>query len=362
MKVVTIIGTRPEALKFVSILVEMAKYKNIEPCILATGQHREMLDQVLKLFDIVPDYDLRVMHTYQSPADVLAIVIQKLYPILLKVEPDWVLVQGDTTSALAGALASVYSGVRLAHVEAGLRTYNIQSPFPEELNRVIIDHCSTIHFAPTQNARAALLREGINAANVYVTGNTSIDTLHLVLQRHKPEYLLEVPASKRLILVTLHRRESFGLPVKNIFLALRYLACHPDIHIIYPVHPNPAIFALAHEMLDNVENIDLVAPLDYLRFVQLMKQAYLILTDSGGIQEEASSLGVPVLVLRSITERREAMDAGVSKLVGTNYQTIVAEVLRLLEDASAYAAMARAVNPFGNGTAARQIVRILQSA
>jgi UDP-N-acetylglucosamine 2-epimerase (non-hydrolysing) len=359
MRVLTVVGTRPEAIKMAPVVSELARRAGMESRLLVTAQHREMLDQVLNVFQIEPDYDLGVMRPDQSPTDVLTAVLAGLQPVLAKFAPDWVLVQGDTTTVLAAALGATYVGSRVGHVEAGLRTYDRQNPFPEELNRVLTDHASDLHFAPTESARRALLREGIASGRIHVTGNPVVDSLQFIARQASGRHRLAPPSGKRLILVTAHRRENHGEPLQNILAALRQLAARPDVHLVYPVHRNPNVWAPVHAALAGVPNVTLVEPLDYLDFVHLMARAYLILTDSGGIQEEAPSLGVPVLVMRMLTERPEAVEAGVARLVGTDCDLIVIEATRLLDDPAAHAAMTSAVNPFGDGRAARRIVDVL---
>lgn len=361
MKVLTVFGTRPEAVKMAPVVAELAKHTEIEARVLVTAQHRQMLDQVLQIFQVMPHYDLNVMRPNQSPTEVMAAVLVGLQPILREFAPDWVLVQGDTTTVLAAALGAAYAGSRVGHVEAGLRTYDRQNPFPEELNRVLVDHISDLYFAPTSVSQEALLKEGVPADRIHITGNTVIDALRFISKQSIPNGILKanIPEGKRLILVTAHRRENHGQPIRNICEALRQLAARPDVHVIYPVHHNPNIWEPVHNILGGVPNITLLEPLDYLNFFYFMKEAYLILTDSGGIQEEAPGLGIPVLVMRAITERPEAVEAGVARLVGTHTNTIVVEATRLLDNPAAYTAMARAINPFGNGTAACQIVDIL---
>lgn len=341
------------------VVAELRRRHGVEARVAATAQHREMLDQALEVFDILPDHDLNVMTTAQSPTEVLAIVALGLQPILREFAPDWVLVQGDTTTVLAAAIAAAYAGSAVGHVEAGLRTYDRQNPFPEETNRVLVDHVSALHFAPTELCRQALIREGISDKSIHVTGNTVVDALRFmatrVPQQPPPEHL----PGKRLILVTAHRRENHGRPLRDICAALRQLATRPDVQIVYPVHKNPQVWNPVHELLGGIENVTLTEPLDYLKFIALMAQAYFVLTDSGGIQEEAPSLGVPVLVLRQVTERPEAIAAGGARLVGTDPPTIVAAAQQLLDDSAAYAAMAQVVSPFGDGNAARRIVDVL---
>lgn len=359
MRTLTVIGTRPEAIKMAPVVTELAKHSEIETRVLVTGQHRQMLDQALNIFQITPSYDLDVMQPDQSPTEVLARILSGIQPVLRTFAPDWVLVQGDTTTVLGAAIAAAYAGVRVGHVEAGLRTYDRRNPFPEEMNRVLVDHCSDLHFAPTERSRLALLHEGIAAEQVYVTGNTVIDALQVIAARNCPGVEWSVPDGRRLILVTAHRRENHGRPIRNIVEALRQLAARGDVHIVYPVHRNPNIWQPVHEYLDGTENVSLIEPLDYLDFVHWMKRAYLILTDSGGIQEEAPSFGVPVLVMREVTERPEAIAAGVARLVGTETVTIVDTANLLLDRVDVYQSMAQAANPFGDGRAAQRIVDIL---
>lgn len=359
LKILTVVGTRPEAVKMAPVIAQLANRPGVDSRVLVTGQHREMLDQVLALFEVAPDYDLNVMQPGQTPTNVLAAVLKEMQPVLREFAPDWVLVQGDTTSVLAAALAAAYAGCRVGHVEAGLRSYDRANPFPEELNRVLVDHASDACFAPTEKARRALLEEGVAPATVHVTGNTVIDALQSLAPKLPFGLRSEEECKKKLILVTAHRRENHGQPIRQICTALRRLANRSDVHIVYPVHRSPAIHQPVHEMLDGVANISLLDPQDYLAFVGLMAQSYLILTDSGGVQEEAPSLGVPVLIMRSVTERPEAVEAGVARLVGTESDYIVAEATRLLDSPDERAAMAQAVNPFGDGTAAQQIVEIL---
>lgn len=359
MRILSVVGTRPEAVKMAPIIARLAGRPDVNSRVLATGQHREMLDQVLELFEISPDYDLNVMLPGQSPTDVMAAVLTGFQPILREFAPDWVLVQGDTTSVLAAAVSATYAGCRIGHVEAGLRSYDRANPFPEEINRVLVDHISSACFAPTQLARQSLLKEGIPPQTIHVTGNTVIDALKSIVPRLARTLSYEQQPDIKLILVTAHRRENHGQPIRQICAALRRIAERDDVHIVYPVHRNPDIWRPVHESLEGTTNITLLPPQDYLAFVALMAQSYLVLTDSGGIQEEAPSLGVPVLVMRSVTERSEAIDAGVARLIGTEEEAIVAQVSRLLDNREERSAMARSVNPFGDGTAAQQIVEIL---
>ncbi len=334
-----------------------------------TAQHRQMLDQALDLFGIEPDLDFDLMQNGQSPSQVAALVLQRLEPHLITERPDWVLVQGDTTTVMATAICAHHLHIKVGHVEAGLRTNDKQNPFPEEMNRVIADAISDLHFAPTQRARENLLREGIADHAIRVTGNTVIDALQWIVARPETQQVCELISrprdvgeniSRRLLFVTAHRRESFGQPLRNICLALRDIATsRPDVQIVYPVHLNPNVRQPVNELLSSIPNIILMPPLDYVSLAHFLKHSYLVLTDSGGLQEEAPSFGKPVLVLRSVTERPEAVEAGTARLVGADREAIVRETYRLLDDKDAYAAMAHAVNPFGDGHAAERIVGAL---
>jgi UDP-N-acetylglucosamine 2-epimerase (non-hydrolysing) len=362
LRTLTIIGTRPEAIKLAPVIKEMHRFSDrIENIICSTGQHRSMLDQVFKLFDIQPDIELEIMEPDQSPAGVAARVLERLDPLLASLQPDWVLVQGDTTTVMAAAIAAHYRQVRAAHVEAGLRTYDRMNPFPEEMNRVVADHVCDLHFAPTKTAKSNLLREGIGPESIFVTGNTVIDAFLDVLgQPCPPEIrdLVEQP-DRKLILVTAHRRENHGQPLMDICRALTALAARPDVHIVYTVHRNPNVWQPVHAQLAHLPNVTLLPPIDYLPMAHLMKRSYLILTDSGGVQEEAPALGIPVLVLRQVTERPEGVEAGVVRLVGTQSDRIVTEAARLLDDETEHQQMAQAVSPFGDGRAAERIVGLL---
>ena len=370
MKVLTILGTRPEAIKLAPVILELEKRRAdaaIESVVCITGQHRQMLDQALDLFGIVPRYDLDVMTGNQSPTQSASRILAELEPILNQEQPDWVLVQGDTTSAMAAALAAFYASARIGHVEAGLRTGNKQQPFPEEINRRVASVVADLHFAPTESAKQNLLCENIPEQDILVTGNPVIDAVYWAARMPFDyrsaglEHLTAIPPATRLILVTAHRRENFGIPLRNICLALQQIASQyaDRVHIVYPVHMNPNVHEPVHDMLDGIANITLTPPLDYLALVQLLQRSYLVLTDSGGIQEEAPALGVPVLVLREVTERPEAIKSGCVKLVGTGSKHIVAEVTRLLEDSEAHREMARPANVYGDGRAAQRIVGVL---
>jgi len=364
LKVLSVFGTRPEAVKMAPVVARLQRTAGVASKVCVTAQHREMLDQVLGLFEILPDYDLDLMQPDQSLAELTAAIFGGLDGVIEAVQPDWVLVQGDTTTVLAASLLAYYHRVRVGHVEAGLRTGDKWQPFPEEMNRRVAGAVADLHFAPTQRAQSNLVREGVPTERIVVTGNTVIDALQAIVSRpyrFEGGPLAGIPLNRRLILITAHRRENFGRPLERIFEALRILAeaYDGDVHMVYPVHLNPHVQEPARRVLGKVHNITLIEPLDYLPMVHLMKRAYLILSDSGGIQEEAPALGTPVLVLREVTERPEALEAGTACLVGTDRDRIVAETRRLLDDASAREAMARAVNPFGDGHAAERIVQAL---
>lgn len=332
-----------------------------------TAQHREMLDPILRLFEIQPDDDLNIMQEDQALADITTNVLSSLAPVIAREQPDWVLVQGDTTTALAAALTAFYQRVKVGHIEAGLRTWDKAHPFPEEMNRQVVDDISDLHFAPTETARQNLLREGIPEASIRVTGNTGIDALYLAAALPFDLRQLDIPAwdalvqSSKLILVTAHRRENFGVALEQICAALRDIAerYRREVTILYPVHLNPNVQSTVRRLLAQVPNIVLLPPLEYLPLVHLLRHAYLVLTDSGGIQEEAPTFGKPVLVLRQVTERPEGVTAGVAQVIGTDRARIVAETTRLLDDRAAYERMARAVNPYGDGHAAERIVEAL---
>ena len=367
MKVLCVFGTRPEAIKMAPVIKALRRRRSeIETVVCVTGQHREMLDQVLTLFDIRPDYDLNLMQENQSLAGLTAGALTRLDATLGEARPDWVLTQGDTTTAMVATLAAFYHRVKVGHVEAGLRTWNKYHPFPEELNRKIADAICDLHFAPTESARDNLRREGVAAESILVTGNTVIDALLEVAARPYDwggGPLAALPADRRIILVTAHRRENFGPPFAEICAALLEIAArHPETHLVYPVHLNPNVQGIVRQTLDQAPNITLLPPLDYLPLVQLLKRSYLVLTDSGGLQEEAPGLGKPVLVLREVTERPEGVAAGTVRLVGTDRGRIVAEADRLLTDAAEYERMARAVNPYGDGQAGERIADQLSRA
>ena len=368
MRVLTIFGTRPEAVKMAPVIQALAATPQIESRICVTAQHREMLDQVMDLFAIRPDVDLNLMRPNQSLAELTAEIMTHLDPVLAQIQPDWVLIQGDTTTAMAASLLGFYRRILIGHVEAGLRTGDKWQPFPEEINRRITGVVADLHFAPTQHSRKNLLAEGVPDWRISVTGNPAVDALQTITRMppsNEAQALLEKldirPGGQQLILVTAHRRENLGKPLENICQALRILAeTYPErLQIIYPVHLNPNVQEPVHRLLGDVPNITLLPPLDYLPMVHLMKNATLVLTDSGGIQEEATSLKVPTLVLRDKTERPEGVTAGVLKLVGTDTEYILAEVRNLLENREAYLSMANVENPFGDGHAAEKIVKAL---
>ncbi len=359
-KILCIIGTRPEAIKMAPVVLALKKEPWINVRVLATAQHRHMLDQVLNFFNIEPDIDLNIMRPNQALSTLTARLLLELDDVLQAEKPDFVLAQGDTTTVMSVALACFYHHIPFGHVEAGLRTWDMSNPFPEEANRVIAGRLARWHFAPTESSRQNLLREGVNDGDIIVTGNTVIDALLMTAARDI-ELDIELDESKRLILVTSHRRENFGEPFRNICRALNALAeNNPDIQILYPVHPNPNVKDVAYEILSNRSNIILCEPLDYAPFIVAMKRAYFIISDSGGVQEEAPALGKPVLVLREETERPEAVEMGVVKLVGPNYQRIVEEAQLLLDDIEAYRGMARGISPYGDGKAAERIVAQLR--
>jgi UDP-N-acetylglucosamine 2-epimerase (non-hydrolysing) len=363
MKVAVVFGTRPEAIKMAPVVKELERRK-IEHVVIVTAQHREMLDQKLDVFGIVPQYDLDIMQPDQDLFYVTTAVLNEIKPVLIKEKPDILLVQGDTTTSFAAALAAFYFKIPVGHVEAGLRTWNKMNPFPEEINRQITTRLTEFHFAPTEWSKKNLLNEGIKSENIFVTGNTVIDALLMIVD---PNYKFAMEPLKsidfvknRIILLTSHRRENFGEPMGNIFSACRYLVeQNPDVVLIYPVHPNPNVQKKANEILAGVPRVHLIEPMEYRPFVQLINKSYLILTDSGGVQEEAPSLGKPVLVLRKTTERPEAIEAGTGKLVGTDKDIIIREAQRLLSDKAAYHEMATKANPYGDGKAAARIIEII---
>lgn len=380
-KVLLVFGTRPEAIKMAPLVMELQKQKErIETVVCVTGQHREMLDQVLEIFDIKPDYDLNIMKRGQDLYDVTARVLTGMREVLKEIKPDIVLVHGDTTTSTAAALAAFYQQIPVGHVEAGLRTHNIYSPWPEEMNRLLTGRLATYHFSPTPLSRTNLIKESINDRNIIVTGNTVIDALYWVVDKIKNNKELDnelesvlskagydvnrLDNGKKLVLITGHRRENFGDGFINMCTAIKDLTIkHPNVDFVYPMHLNPNVRKPIHEVfgedLSGLKNMFFIEPLEYLSFVYLMEKSSIVLTDSGGIQEEAPGLGKPVLVMRDTTERPEALNAGTVKLVGTDYNKIVNEVSSLIDDKAAYEKMSKAVNPYGDGLACGRIVNAL---
>ena len=372
MKILSVLGTRPEAVKMAPIIKLLQKTTGIESRVCNTAQHRQMIDQVLELFEIKPDYDLDLMRDGQTMAQISAGIFTHLDPILGEFNPDWVLAVGDTTTVVTTSLLAFYRRIRFGHIEAGLRTHNKWHPFPEEINRRLATVTADLHFAPTVWSQGNLLREGIEPEKIIVTGNPVIDALNYVAHQEEPAQITDLLnnlgvsdhaatglAARKLLLVTAHRRENFGQPIENICHALRELAGRADVEIVYPVHLNPNVQGPVNRILSGVKHVTLLPPLDYLPLVHLMKRASLILTDSGGIQEEAPTFGIPVLVLRETTERPEGVEAGTLKLVGTESSRIVEEAKRLLDNPAAYAQMSKAANPYGDGHAAERIIEAL---
>lgn len=358
IKVLSIFGTRPEAIKMAPVVRELEDRAEIESYVCVTAQHRQMLDQVLEVFKIRPDYDLNIMKQDQTLTDINCEVLQGMKEILEGLKPDLVLVHGDTTTAFAGALAAFYARIPIGHVEAGLRTRDKYSPYPEEMNRQFIDRMADMMFAPTEVSRGNLLAESIPEDRIYVTGNTAIDAMSTtVLESYSHPELEWVEKNERLILLTAHRRENLGDQMRNIFRAIKRVVDEaPDVKVIYPIHLNPVVRAIATEIFGDCERVRLIEPIDVLDFHNFMNRAYIILTDSGGIQEEAPSLGKPVLVLRDTTERPEGIEAGTLKLTGTDEESVYLETMSLLNDRSRYEAMSRACNPYGDGHASERIV------
>ncbi|WP_081496383.1 non-hydrolyzing UDP-N-acetylglucosamine 2-epimerase [Herbaspirillum sp. YR522] len=369
MKVLSVFGTRPEAIKMAPVVRQLKADPRIEASVCVTGQQRQMLDQVLQAFDIVPEFDLDIMQPGQSLTDITTRIMQAMAPVLERHRPDLVLVHGDTSTTFATSLAAYYQRIPVGHVEAGLRTGNIYSPWPEEINRRLTGVIATHHFAPTTAAAANLQAEGVAADTIFVTGNTVVDALLLMvgkidadaaLVRRLDDQFSFLDRRRKLVLVTGHRRESFGQGFENICLALRELAGRDDVEVVYPVHLNPNVQQPVRRILGDCPRVHLIAPLDYIAFIHLMQRCHLILTDSGGIQEEAPSLGKPVLLMRDTTERPEGIDAGAVRLVGTDVAGIVAATRQLLDDPAHYQAMAQAGNPYGDGQAAQRIVERIQ--
>ena len=367
IRILSVIGTRPEAIKMAPVVQLLRKTPGIESLVCVTAQHRQMLDQVLNLFDVTPDVDLNLMKPNQSLAGITAAIFTELDPVLRDLHPDWVLAQGDTTTVMAAAMLAYYNRIRFGHIEAGLRTGDKFQPFPEEVNRMVAGVVADLHFAPTEWSRNNLLRENVPAEKIIVTGNPVIDALRQVAEKPIPseiQELLKKVSGRRTLLVTAHRRENFGAPLENICAALQALAekYKDDIHIIYPVHLNPNVQNIVQPLLGKISNITLLPPLDYLPLVQLMKHSTLVLTDSGGIQEEAPGFGIPVLVLRATTERPEGIQAGTVRLVGTKTSNILEQACLLLENPQEYKKMALSANPYGDGHAAERIVQSLLKA
>lgn len=364
----TVFGTRPEAIKMCPLVMELRRHNEyIEPMVAVTAQHREMLDQVLHLFKIKPDYDLNIMTSGQTLHDVTVKALLGLRDVFAEAKPDLVLVHGDTTTTFAGSLAAYYAQIPVGHVEAGLRTGNKYSPFPEEMNRKLTGSLADYHFAPTLTSKNNLLKENVNSKNIFVTGNTVIDALNTTVQREftfsDPRIEQALKSGKRLILMTTHRRENLGEPMRHVYRALKeVLRTHPDVGAIFPVHKNPKVRQVVQEELSGLEHVYLTEPMDYEPFANLMAKVDLVLTDSGGIQEEAPALGKPVLVLRNTTERPEAVTAGTVQLVGTEYAAVLQKTLQLLDDSSYYRRMAEAVNPYGDGHACERICGMLLHA
>lgn len=359
-KIMLVFGTRPEAIKMCPLVNELKKRKGIETIVCVTGQHRQMLDQVLEAFDVVPDYDLSIMKDKQTLFDVTVNILERIRTVLEEVKPDVVLVHGDTSTTFVTALACFYLQIPVGHVEAGLRTYNIYSPYPEEFNRQAVSIISQYNFAPTELSKQNLLKEGKKPESIYVTGNTAIDALKTTVRADYTHPELDWANDSRLIMITAHRRENLGEPMRHMFKAIRRVMDeHPDVKAIYPIHMNPVVREIAQEYLGDDDRIHIIEPLDVLDFHNFLNRSYLILTDSGGIQEEAPSLGKPVLVMRDTTERPEGIAAGTLKLVGTEEETIYREFSRLLSDKTEYDAMSKASNPYGDGHACERIAKIV---
>ena len=358
VKVMTVFGTRPEAIKMAPLVLRLKKDDRFEEITVVSAQHREMLDQVLDIFRIKPDYDFNIMHKNQTLEDITSKVILDMAKVIKKEQPDIVLVHGDTTTSFAAGLATFYEQTKLGHVEAGLRTWNKYSPFPEEMNRQMTDDLTDLYFAPTKLSKQNLIKENHPADNIYVTGNTAIDALEqTVKENYHHDVLDEINPDSKIVLVTMHRRENQGEPMRRVFKVMKQVVdSHKDVEIIYPVHLSPRVQKVAKEVLSDDPRIHLIKPLDVVDFHNLAKKSYFIMTDSGGVQEEAPSLGKPVLVLRDTTERPEGVAAGTLKLVGTEVDKVRAEMIRLLEDEKAYTEMANAKNPYGDGKAADRIM------
>ncbi len=361
-KVMLVFGTRPEAIKMCPLVKELKTREGVRTVVCVTGQHRQMLDQVLSVFDVVPEYDLSIMKERQTLTDISCAILTGMKEVLQKEKPDVVLVHGDTTTAFVTSLACFFEQIPVGHVEAGLRTYDLLSPYPEEFNRQAISIVSAYNFSPTETARNNLLKEGKKAETIYVTGNTAIDALKTTVRAEYSHPELDWAKGSRMILITAHRRENLGEPMENMFRAIRrVIEEHPDVKAIYPIHLNPAVRETAHRIFGDMDKLHLIEPLDVLDFHNFMENSYMILTDSGGIQEEAPSLGKPVLVMRDTTERPEGIAAGTLLLVGTEEETIYRSFTRLLDEPDVYRKMAHAVNPYGDGNASRRIADILEN-
>ena len=360
-KIMLVFGTRPEAIKMCPLVNELKTRKNIQTVVCVTGQHRQMLDQVLEIFRVKPDYDLSIMKDKQTLFDITTNILNKIKSILEKVKPDVVLVHGDTTTTFVTALACFYLQIPVGHVEAGLRTYNIYSPYPEEFNRQAVSIISKFNFAPTELSKKNLIKEGKSKESIYVTGNTAIDALKTTVRDDYTHPELDWVSDSRLIMITAHRRENLGKPMENMFRAIRRVIDeHPDVKAIYPIHMNPAVREIANNILGNDERVHIIEPLEVLDFHNFLNRSFMILTDSGGIQEEAPSLGKPVLVMRDTTERPEGIAAGTLKLVGTSEEVIYQNFKLLLKNSDKYAKMSNACNPYGDGFACKRIADILE--
>lgn len=360
-KVMVVFGTRPEAIKMCPLVNELKGRESLDTIVCVTGQHRQMLDQVLHAFEVVPDYDLSIMKDKQTLFDVTVNILEKMRAVLEEAKPDVVLVHGDTSTTFVTALASFYLQIPVGHVEAGLRTYNIYSPYPEEFNRQAVGIVAKYNFAPTEMSKENLINEGKNPSTIYVTGNTAIDALKTTVRSDYSHEVLDWAEDSKLIMITAHRRENLGQPMRNMFRAIKRIVNeHPDIKVVYPIHMNPTVREAASDILGNNDRIRIIEPLEVLDFHNFLSKAYLILTDSGGIQEEAPSLGKPVLVMRDTTERPEGITAGTLKLVGTNEENIYINFKLLLEDKNEYKKMSHASNPYGDGFASKRIADILE--
>ncbi|MCP4412401.1 MAG: UDP-N-acetylglucosamine 2-epimerase (non-hydrolyzing) [Gammaproteobacteria bacterium] len=366
LKTLIIFGTRPEAIKMAPLVLQLQQHPDIDNTVCVTAQHREMLDQVLELYDIKPDFDLNIMKSAQNLSDISSHILSKLSPVLEQLKPDRVFVHGDTTTAMTAAMTAFYQKIPVAHVEAGLRTGDLQAPWPEEMNRRVISIYADIHYAPTEKSQQNLIAEGIKKEQIIITGNTVIDSILLVAKKISADPELKkqfdrrfpfLGLKKKIVLITAHRRENFGQGLVDICESIALIAQNDDVQIVYPVHLNPNVSGPVYKLIGSLDNVTLLEPLDYLSFVYLMEQSYIILTDSGGIQEEAPSLGKPVLVMREATERPEAVEAGTVKLVGTNPSTIYTKANELLTNKERYLQMSKAHNPYGDGLACKRIIK-----